>query len=320
MAGIDRSTQRVIAVIALMVVAAWALRGYIPGGERVAEREKPPSNPAALAVVVVMLSAAVAIIGFAIIVRMRDRRPRRAPAALPRGTGAVGRPTWRFTLIVFGMVIGCLLLVVLMTRLGGPTEQPASAPPAVPDNSAPGPAATDPLPPPSESEPESETNVVGYLVPPMLVLMVLVVVGTAVASRRRGSGEVQYPVDNDADEHPTPTAGVSLARAAEVGLAEIGDLTREPREAIIACYAAMERELTRVPGAVPQDCDTPSEVLARAVDNRALRADSATELVELFEEARFSPHVMTEVHRDAAVRVLERVLAELPDGAARSVT
>ena len=162
---------------------------------------------------------------------------------------------------------------------------------------------------------------VGYLVPPMLVLMVLVIVGTAIASRRRGSGgEAQYPVDNDADEHPTPTAGVSLARAAEIGLAEIGDLTREPREAIIACYAAMERELTRVPGAVPQICDTPSEVLARAVDNRALRADSATELVELFEEARFSPHVMTEGHRDAAVRVLERVLAELPDGAARSVT
>ena len=92
---------------------------------------------------------------------------------------------------------------------------------------------------------------------------------------------------------PPRSAGESLARAAEVGLAEIGDLTREPREAIIACYAAMERELTRVPGAVPQDCDTPSEVLARAVDNRALRADSATELVELFEEARFSPHVMT---------------------------
>ena len=323
MAGIDRSTQRVIAVIALMIVAAWALRGYIPGGERVTEREKPPSNPAALAVVVVMLSAAVAIIGFSIIVRMRDRRPRRARAgSLPRGAGAVGRPTWRFTLIVLGMVIGCLFLVLLLTRWGGlgPPEQPASAPPAVPDTTAPVPAATDPLPPPSESEPESETNVVGYLVPPLLVLMVLVVVGTAFASRRRGSGEVQYPVDNDADEPSTPTAGVSLARAAEIGLAEIGDLTREPREAIIACYAAMERELTRVPGAVPQDCDTPSEVLARAVDNRALRADSAIELVELFEEARFSPHVMTEAHRDAAVHVLERVLAELPDGAARSIT
>ena len=206
MAGIDRSTQRVIAVIALMIVAAWALRGYIPGGERVAEREKPPSNPAALAVIVVMLSAAVAIIGFAIIVRMRDRRPRRPPAgALPRSPGAMGRPTWRFALIVLGMVIGCLLLVLLLTQSGraGPPEQPASAPPAAPDDQCSGsrpPSAAAP----SESEPESDTNVVGYLVPPMLVLMVLVVVGTAVASRRRGSGELQYPVDDVADEHPHP--------------------------------------------------------------------------------------------------------------------
>jgi hypothetical protein len=130
---------------------------------------------------------------------------------------------------------------------------------------------------------------------------------------------VPYRADDDDDVTASPAGGDSLARAAEVGLAEIGDLTREPREAIIACYAAMEQELTRVPGAVPQDCDTPSEVLARAVDNRALRADSATELVELFEEARFSPHVMTEAHRDAAVRVLERVLAELPEHAAGSV-
>ena len=38
MAGIDRSTQRVIAVIALMTVAALALRGHIPGGEPIAER------------------------------------------------------------------------------------------------------------------------------------------------------------------------------------------------------------------------------------------------------------------------------------------
>jgi hypothetical protein len=318
MAGIDRSTQRVIAVIALMTVAALALRGHIPGAEPIAERERPPSNPAALIVVIAMVCAAVAIIGFAIVARMRDRTPRPAPAGeLPRSPGTTGRPNWRFSFIVLALAIGWLLLVLLLMQLGGPSEQPLSDGSTAPETStqAPETARSEP----ADNEPESDTNVIGYLIPPMLILMVLVVVGTAVASRRQRRGAGQYRLDDDdGPVAATPTEGESLVRAAEVGLAEIGDRTREPRDAIIACYAAMERELTRVPGAVPQDCDTPSEVLARAVDNRALRADSATELVELFEEARFSPHVMTEEHRDAAVRVLERVLAELPDVSARS--
>jgi hypothetical protein len=316
MTGIDRSTQRVIAVIALMIVAAVALRGYIPGGEPISERDRPPSNPAALIVVIVMVCAAVAIIGFAIIARLRDRTPRpTSQADLPWVSRTGGRPTLRFTLVVLGLVLGWLVLVLLLTRLGGSPE-PASEAPTPPETSTQVPDATT-GPAPVDDEAEPDTNVIGYLVPPMLILMVLVVVGTAVMSKRQRRSAVYY-IGEDEVSAEAPTAGASLVRAAEVGLAEIGDRTREPREAIIACYAAMERELTRVPGAVPQDCDTPSEVLARAVDNRALRADSATELVELFEEARFSPHVMTEKHRDAAVRVLERVLAELPDSAARS--
>ena len=313
MPGIDKSTQRVIAVITLLILAAWALRGYLPGSEPAAERERPQGNPAALIVVVVMLSAAVAVIGYAIIARLRDRKPRKPAGGAPfrRGDDRA-RPTWRLAVFALAVMIGWLVLIVLLSSLGphGPAQQPA-APPPVADTEA-TPRRDDALPPPRTEEPGNATDVIGYLIPPMLVLMVLVVVGTAVASRRQRRAAPEQPV-TETDETPAPPgAADSLARAAEVGLAEIGDLSREPREAIIACYAAMERELTRVPGAVPQDCDTPSEVLARAVDHRALRPDSATELVDLFEEARFSPHVMTEAHRDAAVRVLQRVLAELP--------
>jgi Domain of unknown function (DUF4129) len=321
MTGIDKSTQRVIAVIALLTVAALALRGYLPGIERGVDRERPSSNPASLIVVVAMLSAAVAIIGFAIIARMRDRKPRRPAGGEPlRRSGTMGRPTWRFSLIALGLVIGWLVLVLFLTSLGGdgPAQQPAPGPPAAGEEETPAPRR-DAAPPPVTDDPDAQTDVVGYLIPPMLVLMVLVVVGTAVASRRQRRDAKLYPGPDLEDVPAAPAATDSLVRAAEVGLAEIGDLSREPREAIIACYAAMERELTRVPGAVPQDFDTPSEVLARAVDRRALRADSATELVELFEEARFSPHVMTEAHRDAAVLVLQRVLAELPQDAPRGV-
>ena len=192
---IDRSTQRVIAVIALMIVAAWALRGYLPGGERVAEREKPPSNPAALVVVVVMLSAAVAIIGFAIIARMRDRRPgalRRAPCRAARARWGARR--WRFSLIAarHGDRLPAARAAVDATgRAGRPNSpRPLRRPPRTPVLRIPTTASGRG---PGFAEPESDTNVVGYLVPPMLMLMVLVVVGTAIASRRRRSVRPAVP-------------------------------------------------------------------------------------------------------------------------------
>jgi hypothetical protein len=144
----------------------------------------------------------------------------------------------------------------------------------------------------------------------VIPMMLLLVVGTAISKRRsRGPAAVDLAGD-DASSAPAPRSE-SLARAAELGLAEMTDLSREPREAIIACYAAMERELANVPGAVPQEFDTPTEVLARAVERHALQSDNAIELVNLFEEARFSPHVMNEAHREIAVSVLGLVLAEL---------
>ena len=150
-----------------------------------------------------------------------------------------------------------------------------------------------------------------YLIAITVAFLALAVVGGVVAARRRRVGEAPIVATDMPLPAPPPGTSELLARAAEVGLAEIGDRSREPREAIIACYAAMERELARVPGAVPQDFDTPTEVLARAVENHALRVDTAGELVNLFEEARFSPHVMSEAHRMRALSVLQLVLADL---------
>src|SRR5215208_4412066 len=314
MAGTDKSTARAIAAVALLFVAAWALRGYLPGSERVVERERPASSPAALIVDIALLTFSVVIIGIAIIARLRDRQARRPGAGqLPRSPGTMGRPTWRFSLIALGLAIAWLLMVLLSMRLGVgfPDDQSASDTPTVPE-----PGSATPTPNPMQRQPDSpderSPNVVGYLVPPMLILMALIVVGTAIAARRQRHAVTAYaPAGEVREDSGHAGAAESLARAAEVGLAEIGDLTREPREAIIACYAAMEGELTHVPGVAPLDCDTPSEVLARAVDHHALRADSATRLVELFEEARFSPHVMNESHRDVAVDALRLVLADL---------
>ena len=143
-------------------------------------------------------------------------------------------------------------------------------------------------------------------------LMVLILTAAVVVRvrRRRDAAPVAAPVHAAAVIEPA-SGSESLALAAERGLAEVGDLSREPREAIIACYAAMENALENAPGAAPQDSDTPSEVLARAVEHHALQSGSAGELVTLFAEARFSTHVMNEGHREAAERARRLVLDEL---------
>jgi hypothetical protein len=215
--------------------------------------------------------------------------------------------TWRMILFAVAVVIAWLLLVALLSRMNahlGVDQPPPDA--GTPPSGAPRPPEDRP------QGPEPSSNVFSLLAGSTVLLMMLVFVSAAIIGRRQRRRVT--PVASSVDEY-RPAAAVlgsdPLASAAEVGLAEAGDLSREPREAIIACYAAMERKLENSPEIVPRESDTPSEVLARAVEHHALRADSATELVDLFEEARFSPHVMTEDHRETAMRVLRLVLAEL---------
>ncbi|HWF71071.1 MAG TPA: DUF4129 domain-containing protein [Mycobacterium sp.] len=306
----DKATGRVVAVMMLLIVIAASLRGYLPGVERAAQKS-PPDSGASLVYVIAMLSVSSIILAVAIIVRLRSPR-RAAPSAggLPeRFSGGRGRPAWQVLVIGAGVLVAWLLLVWLLSQFivlhtAGPA-QPA------PGSSVPTPGTNAP----AQSRPrdvDGDRGMLRYLIAAAVALLVLVVAGAVIAARRRRVGEA--PIVAAAPTRPASSpmgTSESLVRAAEVGLAEIGDRSREPREAIIACYAAMERELAHVPGAVPQDFDTPTEVLARAVENHALHVDNASELVNLFEEARFSPHVMSEAHRMSALRVLQLVLAEL---------
>ena len=72
-------------MIALLFATAWALRGYLPGSEPVADRQRPQSGPAALVVDVALLSISVAIIGYAISRGCAiARRGARDPGGYPR--------------------------------------------------------------------------------------------------------------------------------------------------------------------------------------------------------------------------------------------
>jgi hypothetical protein len=311
MPGIDRPTRRVVALIVLLIVVAAALRGYLPARDRVTHVEQGGGRAAAV-FVVVALSATLTLLAVAVIARLRDPRaaaPKTRDLSDMLGTGR-GRPSWRVVLIGLGVIVAWLVIAMLLSRLWLPHDAtPAGAASDV-RSQAPPPGGG-PAPQPRRPS-NDDRDMFGVLLASVIPMMLLLVVGSAINNFRRRRGPVPAAPAGDDTESGVPAArSESLARAAERGLAEMADLSREPREAIIACYAAMERELANVPGAVPQEFDTPTEVLARAVESHALQADNAVELVNLFEEARFSPHVMSERHREVAVDVLELVLAEL---------
>ncbi|MEB4210155.1 DUF4129 domain-containing protein [Mycobacterium sp. 94-17] len=307
----DKPTGRVVALIVLLFVVAAALRGYLPTRHDAMRSES--GGQAALAFVVAVLAVTLALLAVAVVARLRDPRataPSAGSLSDMLGTGK-GRPSWRVLLIGLAVIVAWLLIVMLLARLLAHGVVPA----AVPSDGGAAPSTRPPAPqPPPQHQPpprDGSQNLLGVLLVSTVVMLVTLVAGTVAATRRRRTPAPPGVADGPS-KPPAPEAhSESLARAAERGLAEMTDLSREPREAIIACYAAMERELAQVPGAVPQEFDTASEVLARAVEHHALHADNAVQLVILFAEARFSPHVMNEGHRDVAVQVLRLVLDEL---------
>jgi hypothetical protein len=112
----------------------------------------------------------------------------------------------------------------------------------------------------------------------------------------------------------------AVARAVAAGRAAVQDRAiRDPRQAIVACFAAMEDALTGLGGDIaPRDADTPSEVLSRGVAGASIPEQPAAELLRLFRVARFSTHSVGEADRTSADRALTAILASL-DGAPERV-
>lgn len=307
MAGSDRTTVRVIALGVLLLAAGATTRGYLPGDAPEPRRTRTAGvvEPIVLAA---LLAVSVAIIAVAVVHRARHQRARPGSIGQLSLTGAAARgPVWRAVLIVAVALVLWLLTILLLAKVGGglriglPTELPGPGDP--PTNGTPAPRAA----PGGQAGGTS-----AYLLAAVTLLAALVATAVLAARIRRPQSISPETIMVTAPAGDgESSAGEHLVRAAELGLARIADRSREPRAAIIACYAVMERHLGAVPDIAPRAFDTPTEVLARAVEHHALPADHATRLVELFAEARFSVHLMTERDRAAAIAALRRVLDEL---------
>lgn len=304
--GGTRPALRVAVLIVLLVAAALALQGNLPG-PRPMTREPDTDSPASLAGVIAMLGVSFVVMAFAVFSR-RPPVPKAAPFEIPDiGRGRGGRLNRRLlVLIALGFVVVWLAVFVVVSRFQVDVSSvPQTAAPSTttaPANPAQPPKA------PRTHKPHSDTY--RLLAGATGVLLVMMVAATVVTAVRNRSALPQIVVTPGPPRTASPPAE-PLAVAAERGLAQVGNLALAPREAIIACYAAMEQALAGAPGAAPQASDTPSEVLARAVGTHTISTRSAATLVDLFAEARFSRHTMTEAHRDDAERALRSVLDEL---------
>jgi hypothetical protein len=133
----------------------------------------------------------------------------------------------------------------------------------------------------------------------LLAAAVLVVTALWLRHRRRAR----------AAPHGRAAAPSPLADAVAAGTAALG-ATAGTRDAIIACYAAMEASLATA-GSPRRDADTPEELLDRAEGDGIIRTPAARRLTALFREARFSPHELAGDQRQAALAALGDIADDL---------
>ena len=218
---------RVVAVIVLLIVAAVALHGYLPGVET------PAARPAdqQLRQPVRGRRDARGVDGDH---RDRGRHAVAQPARLAYGAGEPPREmagerrplTWRMMLIAVAVVIAWLLLVALLSRmnaqLGIEAPPPDAGHPAV--RRAPAPAE-------QPEEPEPSSSIFSLLAGSMVLLMMVVFVGAAIAGRRQRRSRDHAGLRRTTNtglpqRRPAPDP---LARAAEAGAGRGG--RSEPRTA-----------------------------------------------------------------------------------------
>jgi hypothetical protein len=278
-------------VLALLVGVAVVGLSARPPEAPAGARPETPAPVGTSFTVLIALAVPAAVLVVIAAARYRRRATHLPPVADRRTTRQPYR--WAAALALLVLLTATVAGSVLAARLSRPAPEPASATPAP----TPAPPAADP--PPAAPESYAWLLIAGSA---LLTLMII-----AAIVHFRATAE---------DPGPTPPPVPTLAEAVHRALTAVIHPAADPKAAIIGCYAAMESALTAVPAAAPHAADSPSEVLDRAATLGAIHSPGAWRLVELFDEARFSPHPMTEHDRTDAAAALRVILADL-EGARR---
>ena len=223
-------------------------------------------------------------------------RPRKSDPNLPIFSYRPDMPWW---VKVFMVSLPALLFAAMVAAVivihpngGSPPAQQVLPPQA--------PTAETGTAPPAQAAPRPASGNSPVLAHALVGAGVVVVAAVAVAlvvSRRR---------------RPPPAGEGGRAALAEAVGWSLDDLRREPdpRRAVIAAYARMERMLADR-GVGRRAFEAPLEYLARVLALAQVGAAPIQTLTGLFQEAKFSPHTIGPGQRDQAVETLTAIRADL---------
>lgn len=269
-----------LGLIGLLIVVALAARGGHPSGNGQFVSRAVPATLQDSLVTLLVIAYVVAIV--AVIVVLFKRRPLQAPR----------ESHW------LRNYLGVLAVILLVTLFGSWAIRHGILHHA---DQRPVPVQGKPRPENGQTQlPPGATRPAHFQWPLALGLVGLVLVaGVLVYIRER-----RPPLSRRAEPLET-----ELARAVET---TIEDLRRErdPRRAVIAAYANMERVLA-AHGLARTPAEAPLEYLARVLRTLHVRESAVQSLTGLFEYAKFSEHDIDTTMKDDAIAALIAVRDDL---------
>lgn len=268
-----------VGVMGAVVLVAVAARGSTPAGEGGTRRPSELLVDILFSLYILMMIAGALLFLYVLYVG-------RASIA----EGRAGRRDWRNWIGPILLVTGAMLLTRSLSERGLPGDgltlpQPAGPGPASPTN-------------PTGEAYEPEFAWIPVLVTVALVLIAAFGVWWSGRRRKLARGELRHDAFSEA-----------VSAAVDESL---DDLRAEPdpRRAVIAAYARLERVLA-AHGLPRFAAEAPLEYLRRMLAELSVREVAAVRLTELFERAKFSQHAVGPEMKEQAIDALETVRDDL---------
>jgi Domain of unknown function (DUF4129) len=287
-----RAAAVTLGLAATVAVVAMAARAPLSPGTPVnAQSAQGPTT----ALFMVLAGAGIVMLGAIVLVAFSGRRRKDDPPE--HEPTRIDVPwIWKVVTIVLTLALGAALVLAAVTgtrsvqavRRSGGQPLGGGAPPS-----------------PTRSTGASA----GFTVPAWLPWTLLAIVAVALAVIALVLWLRRVRPEDETEQASAVHAAVEAA---------IGALDEEadPRRAVIAAYRAMQRALGER-GVVRSPAEAPREYLERTlIASRATETEART-LTGLFEEARYSPHPISERVREAALSALHSLQGRLRADAAR---